>query len=44
MSTNLASTNWTSLFTTNTVNTNSFVVPDAGATNQARFYRVLVGP
>jgi len=42
--TNLASGNWTSLFTTNNVSTNAYVVADSSATNQQRYYRVLIGP
>jgi len=41
MSTNLSSTNWTSLFITNNALTNSFIVTDPNATNKQRFYRVL---
>ena len=42
-STNLKSTNWTSLLVTNpTVNT--FIFADPSATNPVRFYRVLLGP
>lgn len=44
MSTNLASTNWTAIFTTNAPGTNALLIPDANATNQARFYRVQVAP
>ncbi|HEX4350149.1 MAG TPA: putative Ig domain-containing protein, partial [Verrucomicrobiae bacterium] len=44
MSTNLASTNWTAIFTTNAPGTNALLIPDANATNQSRFYRVLVAP
>jgi hypothetical protein len=44
MSTNLSSTNWISLFITNNTTTNSFNVIDLNATNNQRFYRVLVGP
>ena len=44
MSTNLASTNWTAIFTTNAPGTNALLIPDANATNQARFYRVQVVP
>lgn len=44
MSTNLSSTNWFSLFTTNNPDTNVFLVVDAQATNRQRFYRVWVGP
>jgi Mg-chelatase subunit ChlD len=42
--TNLASGNWTSLFTTNNASTNAYVVADPSATNQQRYYRVLIGP
>jgi hypothetical protein len=42
-STNLNSTNWTSVLVTNpTVNT--FLFSDPNATNPARYYRVLLGP
>ncbi len=44
MSTNLSSTNWISLFTTNNTTTNSFIVTDPAATNKQRFYRIKVGP
>ncbi|HXB59287.1 MAG TPA: carboxypeptidase-like regulatory domain-containing protein, partial [Candidatus Acidoferrales bacterium] len=44
MSTNLASTNWTSIYTTNAPGTNALLVPDSNATNQSRFYRVQVVP
>jgi hypothetical protein len=44
MSTNLGSTNWVSLFTTNNTTANSFLLTDPNATNKLRFYRVLVGP
>lgn len=44
MSTNLSSANWTSLFTTNSATTNSFLVTDPNATNGQRFYRILIGP
>jgi phage-related protein len=43
MSTNLSSTNWISLFITNNATTNSFIVTDPNATNQQRFYRILIG-
>ncbi|MFM2294336.1 MAG: hypothetical protein RLZZ350_749, partial [Verrucomicrobiota bacterium] len=43
-STNLSSTNWISLFVTNSTLTNSFIVTDSAATNKQRSYRVLVGP
>ena len=44
MSTNLGSTNWVTLYVTNNSATNSFLLTDPNATNQQRFYRVLVGP
>ena len=44
MSTNLSSTNWISLFTTNNATTNSFLLSDPNATNKQRFYRILIGP
>jgi hypothetical protein len=44
MSTNLGSTNWTSLYVTNCASSGSFYVTDGNATNSARFYRVKVGP
>jgi hypothetical protein len=44
MSTNLSSTNWISLFITNNTTTNSFLLTDPNATNQQRFYRILIGP
>ena len=43
LSTNLGSTNWTSLLVTNSA-TSSFLFTDPNATNSPRFYRVLVGP
>ena len=43
MSTNLSSTNWISLFITNNPATNSFLLTDPNATNQQRFYRILIG-
>ena len=43
MSTNLSSTNWISLFITNNTATNSFLLTDPNATNQQRFYRILIG-
>ena len=43
MSTNLISTNWSSLLITNATSS-SFPFNDANATNPQRFYRVLVGP
>jgi hypothetical protein len=43
MSTNLISTNWSSLFITNLASS-SFPFDDPNATNQQRFYRVQVGP
>jgi hypothetical protein len=44
MSTDLSSTNWTSLFVTNSATANSFMVIDHNATDRQRFYRVMVGP
>ena len=44
MSTIPGSTGWTSLFTTNNLIASSYTVTDSHATNQARLYRVLVGP
>jgi hypothetical protein len=44
MSTNLGSGLWSSLFVTNNTTTNSFNVVDPNATNQQRFYRILIGP
>jgi hypothetical protein len=44
MSTNAHSTNWISLYVTNNLATNSFIITDSNATNKQRFYRVLVGP
>jgi hypothetical protein len=43
MSTNLSSTNWSSLFITNATSS-SFLFNDLNAANQQRFYRILVGP
>lgn len=43
MATNLSATNWNSLYTTNSA-TNSFLLVDPNATNQQRFYRILIGP
>lgn len=43
MSTNLSSTNWVTLYVTNNPATNLFRLSDLNATNQQRFYRVLVG-
>jgi hypothetical protein len=44
MSTNLATTNWVTLFITNNPANNSFLLTDPNATNKQRFYRILVGP
>ena len=44
MSTNLSSCSWTALFTTSSATANAFIVVDPKATNQHRFYRVLVEP
>jgi hypothetical protein len=43
MSTNLASTNWTSILVTNAPG-GSFSITDPNATNRAGFYRIWVGP
>ncbi len=43
-STNLGSSNWTSLFITNNATTNSFPVVDPNASGGQGFYRILVGP
>jgi hypothetical protein len=42
--TNLVSPNWVSVLSTNSKATNSFILVDPNATNQQRFYRVLIGP
>ena len=42
MSTNLTSTNWVSIYTTNAPNTAAFLVPDTSATDSARFYRLQI--
>jgi Carboxypeptidase regulatory-like domain len=42
MSTNLASPNWTPVFTANNPATNSISFPDDNATNATRFYRVQI--
>ena len=44
MSTNLSSATWISLLVTNSPATNSFLLTDPSATNQQRFYRILIGP
>jgi hypothetical protein len=44
MSTNLAGTNWLSLYITNNLNSSSYLVADPHATNGQQFYRVLIGP
>ena len=44
VATNLQSADWTSLYTTNSATTNAYVLVDRNATNQQRFYRVLIGP
>ncbi len=44
MSTNLNFTDWITLFSTNNPTANSFLLTDPHATNQQRFYRILVGP
>ena len=43
MSTNLSSTNWTSILITN-AQSSSFSITDTNATNLDRFYRIWVGP
>jgi hypothetical protein len=43
VSTNLNSSNWVPLYVTNGTTTN-FLVTDPNATNQERFYRLLIGP
>jgi hypothetical protein len=43
-STNLGSSNWTSLFITNNATTNSFPIVDPNAGGGQGFYRILVGP
>lgn len=43
-STDLAATNWTSLFVTNNPDIGTFLVRDSNATNRQRFYRLLIGP
>jgi hypothetical protein len=40
----LSSSNWISLFSTNNPDASSYIVIDPKATNQQRFYRVLIGP
>jgi hypothetical protein len=37
-------TNWTTLFITNNATTNTYFLTDPNATNQHRFYRILIGP
>lgn len=44
MTTNLASANWITLFTTNYPTAGSFILTDPDATNKERFYRVSLGP
>jgi hypothetical protein len=44
VSTDLSSTNWTTLYTTNNPEAGTFLLTDPNATNQQRFYRILVGP
>lgn len=43
-STNLSSTNWSTLLTTNLPYDSAFFIQDNQATNKQRFYRVKVGP
>lgn len=44
VSTNLAGTNWTSLYVTNNPDLGTFILRDSNATNGPRVYRVLIGP
>jgi len=44
VSTDLNSSNWTSLFVTNSPSASEFILLDPMATNKERFYRVLIGP
>jgi len=44
MATSLTASNWTTLFVTNNLATNSFNVVDPVAADRQRFYRVEVGP
>jgi len=44
MSTNLRSSDWTTLFVTNNATTNSYNVIDGNPAGSERFYRVKVGP
>jgi hypothetical protein len=44
MSTDLISGNWTTLSTTNSTGSDPLMLVDPDATNQQRFYRVLIGP
>ena len=44
MSTNLVSTNWTTILVTNNATTNSYMVTDPNATNKQGYYRVFIGP
>ena len=44
MATSLTASNWTTLFVTNNLATNSFIVLDPAAADHQRFYRVEVGP
>jgi hypothetical protein len=41
---NLNDNTWLSLFVTNSLRTNSFIVTDSKATNRTQFYRVMIGP
>jgi hypothetical protein len=43
-STNLKTTNWSTLFITNSPVNNTFMISDPGATNPTKYYRVLLGP
>jgi hypothetical protein len=44
VSTNLAGTNWTSLFLTNNPDIGTFIVRDPNASDRQRLYRILIGP
>jgi hypothetical protein len=44
MSTNLSTTNWVTLYVTNNPAADFIRLTDPNATNQRRFYRILVGP
>jgi Carboxypeptidase regulatory-like domain len=44
VSTDLSSTNWTTLVVTNNTTANSYLIVDPNATNKQRFYRAVIGP